>query len=157
MNTSPQKKQNSKEKHDWIWECYLYIFILFLIKKVYLFLNIHSKENLYFSFVNAFDKIFLIHYYCNVSQILLNIIACGMMALWIYKKKFLSPTVWQSVLFLKVIFDVFGHGYEHHYLFSLYYSSPKIFGIVLLQSVFFYLPLYIACYRYAFTKETAIC
>lgn len=141
------------QKNLWIWETYFIILILFTLRQAYNFFMPGAPAQLYFYFLSAFEKVFLGAWAAALLQVLLNLLHLFPVAFYIYRKRFLSPVFWQYMLLLRAIFDFLGHPYEWQLIISLFHDEPSYAVLVLAQSAAFYIPSYLACYRYAFATR----
>ncbi len=138
---------------QWVWMGYFVILATFVGSNVYRFFVPGEQTHLYFTILYSFDPIFLLNYLVNLCQITLNIIHLIPVLLYVFRVRVFNPKFWQYLLILRLIFDLFGHSFEINFLKSLYYHNIKVFLFVLAQSIFVYIPSYIACYRYGFERD----
>jgi len=64
-----------------------------------------------------------------------------------------SPHIWKILFLLKIIFDIIGNGYDNNiYVAAIHYDSSYFFYI-LTKNLLPMVPLYVACFRYAFLNK----
>ncbi len=142
-----------KKKVSILWRMYLAITIFIVFKESVEFFSPCSTKNLFFSILTSFDFSFFLLYYLSFMQIMFTLIHCIPLALYTYRIKLFSSSLWRGLFALKIIFDITGHGYELNYFNSLYNQDPTIALTMLAVSIIKYIPWYIACYEYAFKNE----
>ena len=136
-------------KVKWIWLIYFTIFLNIIVQNIFEFFNPNSSQLLYFRILCWFDGIFLFSYYSTVIQLTLNLIHCIPLALYSINFRLFQPKLWKNLLIFRFIFDIIGHSYYLKYLTGFYHDSYKIFAIILISSIFIYVPSYWACYKYS--------
>ena len=135
------------------WEIYLVFFAVLILKNTYDFFAFNSPVYFYFLILRCFAPAFLVIYFINLIQTVLNLLHLIPLSLTIYKIRFLPTKFWQYLFILRVIFDLFGHSYDKNILLSFYHDDFVIFWFSCTRIFFFYMPSYIACYFYAFKQE----
>jgi len=135
------------------WKCYLVFFAIMVVRNTIDLFSSASPVYLFYFVIVAFQKSLNIIYWVNVFTTVFNILCLIPLFLYVYRKRFLCPRVWQWVFVLRVIFDITGHTYQRVMLKSLFFSSPKFaaWAVVIFLLVLF--PSYLACYQYAFQNE----
>ncbi len=141
------------EKKSWVWESYLVLFSYIILKQAYIFFSADSSIHLYFVILNALNPAFIIKYLLNYYQVVFNLIHLLPLALFIYGKRLFHQDFWGALLIFRIIFDITGHSYELAHLYAAIHSKSMILIGTSLLYILFYIPSYIACYRYAMKKN----
>lgn len=143
-------------KKNWIWEVYFLIITYLTILKAIEFLTPSSVYQTYFFILYSFKKTFFVLYALHFFQILINLTQCVCLGLFVYKKRFLSPELWQTLFIMRIFFDLFGQRYAMNQCISLFHFDLLLglFSIVSLLGL--YLPSYIGCFLYSFRQDKAL-
>ena len=137
----------------WIWKLYLLVISTVYIGNLTSIVNSQLEVYRYYHILIAFYKEYRLVYWLNVASALTNTISLIPLFLYIFDIRWLPLRVWQWVLVSRVVFDLTGHAYEFNFLKSLYYANIKYGTSTSLFFVLFFVPSYVACYRYAFIKK----
>jgi len=132
---------------------YILIFGIITIFRTYDFFSYDAGANTYFFILSSFDFSFHTQYSFAFMQIILENIHVLIMFFYFSRIYLSNLSIFQSLLLLRVFFDIIGRSYELNHLISLYYYDPKIFLFILCQIIIFYVPSYVICYRYAFDEK----
>ena len=141
--------QNHKES-QWPWKAYTIILSLFIFRKFFILFYSKSPQFTYYFILRGIDQAYSLPYLYNVAQTIFNGIHFIVLFLYIYKIRLFERELWQSLFIFKVLFDITGHSFEIKYIISLFFYNPLICAFVAVTSIATYIPLYVACYRYAF-------
>lgn len=156
VNTNMAQPKPQPNPSHWIWKAYIPILALFLTRKAVLLFSDEMPHRLYYEIMYAFNPHFYFQYLCNLAQTIFSALHIIPLVCYVYKRKVLSTTFWQAMFLIKIFFDLTGHAYEMSYLTSLYHQSLLICIIISISSIATYIPLYVACFRYAFKREKVL-
>ncbi len=137
-------------KNKFIWGFYFALFTLIVFKKAAAFLTPGTPIHLYFYILYIFDWAFIINYFFNFTSILLNLIHLFPLGFFILDKKIFKPILWKYLFVMRIVFDLNGNSYEIFAITSIFRDDPWTAAFILLRTIMFYIPSYIACYYYAF-------
>ena len=137
----------------WIWKLYFLIILTVYVGNVTSILNPQLEAYRYYHILIAFHKEYRLVFGLNVACAITNLTSLIPLFLYIFEIRWLPLRFWQWMMVCRVIFDLTGHAYEFNFLKSLFYVSLSYGLSAALFFVVFFIPSYIACFRYAFIKK----
>ena len=131
---------------------FVFIFFCAIQSAIVLFMQ-DSFSFTYFQFLNAFHPPYAPSYLLTIARIIINILNCLPLYLAIHNRPILKASVWKTLFFLKIIFDLFGHPLEIKNFITIYYSNPSLSFLILAISIMTQIPWYFFLFYYAFRNK----
>ncbi len=142
-----------KIKISFWWRIYFVLAATIFICNLLSVLYPKSVVYIYYHSLIAFHKDFALFYYLNVMSAVTSALSLLPLFYYIYRRRFLSPRLWQVLFCLRIAFDLVGHGYETNFFQSLFQNNFTVAIISLAISLLLIFPSYFACFRYAFRQH----
>ena len=138
---------------NWFWVIYFFIFFNVCLQHARDFFAPNSDIMFYYSLLYAFDLSYFFSYFLNLAQILFNLLHAVPLALYACGIYWGTARFWQWLLAGRLIFDLTGRTYEWLGVIAFLKTDPHLAFLISLQFLIFYIPSYVACYRYAFARK----
>ena len=140
-------------KKNWFWLAYLIIFINIALGRIFFLLNPESPLRNYHIILLPFG----LRYSALYTIDILGAMATAISIVPIYRFGLKRPPIhqkfWQGILVLRILGDVFGHGYEWKMAQSFFYldfwAGLSCIGIIILPLI----PSYTAHYHYIYPSQ----
>lgn len=138
------------------WKIYSFIFALLVITNLAIVLSPSSELYIYHHILMAFSRSYGFSYYLRLIAAIVNLFALIPLFMFSFRKNLLNRRLWQTILIIRIIFDITGHSYEFKSLKAILYIDLWTGLSLFILAAAFILPSYEACFRYAFSKKNNI-
>jgi hypothetical protein len=142
-----------RKKTKWPWKLYFLFFLYAGITQIVNFFDPGSAIDQYYQVLIAFKKNYALWYGFHFAAIIVEIVSIIPLFLFVFKKNFLSPALWRSLLIARILLIFLGHHYEIRMLTSYFYASSTLALASIVGLVVVLLPSYVAHIACAFPKE----
>jgi len=142
-----------RTKTRWPWKVYFFISAYIGIINFVELLAGDSQMDQYYKILIVFKRSYLVWYGFNMASIAAEVLCLVPLFLFVFHKRFLSPIVWQSLFWVRIILFLAGHSYEAKMIKSYFYANSTVATGSIIFLLLLILPSYIAHFKYAFRQK----
>ncbi len=138
---------------NWFWDVYFFVYAFSAVFAAGEFVLPNTGINLYYRFLIAFNIIYIIPYFLNLLQVLVNILSLFPFASYLYRLAFFSPQFSRWLLACRLLLDIFGRSYQAKAIEAILHHDKNLAIITICVAVLYTLPSYWAHLSYAFLQR----
>jgi len=142
-----------KKRTHWAWKVYFSLFSIGTLLNLIILLSGESSASQYYQILAAFKHSYLLYYYLNVINVIIDILSLVPFFLFVFHIRLFRPIVWQILFQARILFFLAGHRYEWQTIRSFAYTDLLSTILAIILFVLFVFPSYIACFKYAFDQK----
>ena len=136
------------------WKIYFFLVTPLMISGLSNLFFPESNVYTYYNVLISFHENYTLTYFLAVASATMSVASLVPLGLFILRIRFLKETFWRGFFFLKILLDLFGHHFEFNFLKSLLHSGLWQIFLTVAAVVIIFFPSYLACYIYAFRRDT---
>ncbi len=137
------------------WKIYFCLFAFLVVNNAAISLWPDSDPYIYYHILAAFHPRFYFAFGMHLISDALNLLNLIPFYFYVFRQSFAGTKLWRNVFILRIIFEIFGHGYEFKMIKSLFYTNHLLVVSFLVLYILILLPSYYGVFQYAFRRKTA--
>lgn len=142
-----------RKKTRWPWKVYFFFWVYSVFSNIIIALYPASPINQYYKILIIFRARYWIQYSLYQSAIVIEAFSLIPLFLFVFHKKCLSPWVWQTLFFLRIIFLISGHSYEWMMIKSYFHLDLRLAIASASTIVVLLFPSFFGHFLYAFQSK----